>query len=176
MNKQKTSKDLKEKSKGGRPEVYTPELAAVICARLAKGDSLRSICNTEGMPARSTVVDWIINDKEGFSAQYARARDVGLDEMADELFDIADDSTQDTIMDDNGNERTNSEVVARSRLRVDTRKWYLSKLAPKKYGDKITQEVVGAGGGPVQVVSSEMSPQDAARAYADMIAAENGKS
>lgn len=164
-----------EKNKGGRPEIYTQELADSICARLAKGDSLRAICNTEGMPARSTVVDWIIKDKEGFSAQYTRARDIGLDEMADELFDIADDSTRDTVMDENGNERTNSEVVARSRLRVDTRKWYLSKLAPKKYGDRITQEVVGDGGGPVKVVSADMTPQDAAKAYADMIAAQNSK-
>jgi len=164
-----------EKNKGGRPEVYTPELATIICDRLAKGESLRSICRDASIPDRATVNSWIVNDKHGFFAQYARAREVGLDEMADELFDIADDSTRDTFVDDNGNERTNSEVVARSRLRVDTRKWYLSKLAPKKYGDRITQEVVGEGGGPVKVVSADMTPQDAARAYADMIAAENKK-
>ena len=164
-----------EKNKGGRPEIYTKKLADSICALLAKGESLRAVCRREGMPNRATVTNWLITDKEGFFSQYTRARDIGLDEMADELFDIADDSTRDTFVDDNGNERTNSEVVARSRLRVDTRKWYLSKLAPKKYGDRITQEVVGEGGGPVKVVSADMTPQDAARAYADMIAAENKK-
>lgn len=143
-----------EKNKGGRPEIYTPELALAICERLAKGESLRSICRDDGMPARSTITEWIIKDKEGFSSQYARARDIGLDEMADELFDIADDSTLDTVIDDNGNERTNSEVVARSRLRVDTRKWYLSKLAPKKYGDRISQEITGKDGGPVIIATS----------------------
>ena len=140
-----------QKNKGGRPEIYTPELAATICERLAKGESLRSICRLEGMPDRATVTNWLITDKEGFFSQYTRARDIGLDEMADELFDIADDSTRDTFVDDNGNERTNSEVVARSRLRVDTRKWYLSKLAPKKYGEKITQEVTGPRGGPMEM-------------------------
>ena len=81
-----------------------------------------------------------MEDREGFFAQYARARDVGLDAMADELFDIADDGTNDWMeRDGEGNPgyAVNGENVSRSRLRVDTRKWYLSKLAPKRYGEKL---------------------------------------
>ena len=63
--------------------------------------------------------------------------------MADETLEIADDSSHDTITDDEGNERFNSEFAARSRLRVDTRKWLLSKALPKVYGDKITTEHTG---------------------------------
>ncbi len=56
---------------------------------------------------------------------------------ADEIVDISDDGRNDTYIDDNGNERTDNERVARSRLRVDTRKWMLSKMLPKVYGDKL---------------------------------------
>ena len=75
-----------------------------------------------------------------FFAQYARARDLGLDAIADELFDIADDGQNDWMeRHGEGNEgyTVNGEHVSRSRLRVDTRKWYLSKLAPKRYGEKL---------------------------------------
>lgn len=57
--------------------------------------------------------------------------------MADEIIEISDDSSGDVIVDDEGNTRTDAERVARSRLRVDTRKWMLSKMLPKIYGDKI---------------------------------------
>jgi hypothetical protein len=60
--------------------------------------------------------------------------------LAEEIITIADDSSGDVIVDDDGNEQTNHERVARSRLRVDARKWYASKLAPKRYGDKVTHE------------------------------------
>lgn len=68
---------------------------------------------------------------------------MGLEVMADELFDIADETSQDTITDAEGNARPNSEWITRSRLRVDTRKWYLSKLAPKRYGDRLDVAVTG---------------------------------
>ena len=45
-----------------------------------------------------------------------------------------------------------SAAVAKQRLQVDTRKWLLSKLAPKKYGDKVQNVITGADGGPVEVV------------------------
>jgi hypothetical protein len=33
---------------------------------------------------------------------------------------------------------------------IDTRKWILAKMAPKKYGDKVIQELSGPDGGPIQ--------------------------
>lgn len=133
----------------GRPTAYTAEIAAAICARLAQGESLRKICEPEDMPHEATVRHWAITDKEGFFTQYSHARDIGLDRMADETLEIADDTNGD---------------VQRDRLRWDARRWYLSKMAPKRYGEKITQEVTGADGAPlvpilnVNISSDQPSP------------------
>lgn len=79
--------------------------------------------------------------------QYARAREAQADAMLEEIMEIADEGTNDTYEDENGNERTNQDVIARSRLRVDARKWAMSKMAPKKYGDKL--ELSGDPDAPV---------------------------
>ena len=127
------------KPKRGRPSHFTQALADTICTRLASGESLRSICRDEAFPAESTVRSWVVDDHKGFSAQYARARDIGLDVMADEILDISDDGSNDW-MERKGEKsdgwQLNGEHVQRSRLRVETRKWFLSKLAPKRYGDR----------------------------------------
>nr|WP_241430770.1 hypothetical protein [Tatumella saanichensis] len=81
-----------------------------------------------------------IQSFDDFRNQYARAREVQADVLAEEIIEIADDSSGDVIVDEDGREQTNHERVARSRLRVDARKWYASKLAPKKYGDRIQHE------------------------------------
>jgi len=78
----------------------------------------------------------VIDDHEGFAAHYARARDIGLEVMAEETIEIADDSGLDVVMTENG-PRPDGEVINRAKLRVDTRKWLLSKLAPKRYGDRL---------------------------------------
>lgn len=129
---------------------YTPQVAAEICKRLAEGESLRSICRDPVMPARTTVHEWVINDRDGFAAQYTHAREVGLDEMAEELLEIAADGSNDWMHRNdpqNPGYDFNGENVARSRLRVDTAKWYVSKLAPKRYGDKL--ELSGPDGQPI---------------------------
>ena len=110
---------------------YTPEIAAAICERLAAGESLRAICRDEGMPSEAAVRGWVVDDRGGFAARYTRARNIALDTMADDMLDIAD-TLPGTL--DNG--ATDGGAVAHSRLRVDARKWYLAKLAPKRYGDK----------------------------------------
>ena len=133
----------------GRPSDFTQEAADAICERLMLGQSLRAICAEAEMPEQRTVYRWL-NANEAFRQQYTRAREVQADTLADECLEIADDSSRDTIKDDRGNDRMDAEWVARSRLRVDARKWMASKLAPKKYGDKVTTEVTGANGGPVE--------------------------
>lgn len=132
----------------GRPSGYTNEIAEIICERLGLGESLRHICSDEAMPSKSMVMRWLASN-ETFRDQYARARDAHADFWAEQIVDIADDSSGDTITDENGNVRQNSEFTARSRLRVDTRKWLMARMAPKKYGDHIA--LSGAGGGPIQV-------------------------
>lgn len=106
-----------------RPTDYTPELATKICKRIAGGESLRSICSDEEMPNRSTIHLWILDPaKKEFSDQYELACNTRAENMFDELEAIADNTDGD---------------VQRDRLRVDTRKWYLSKVLPKKYGEKL---------------------------------------
>lgn len=131
----------------GRPTEYTADLAQEICAKLAEGRTLRSVCKDDGVPPESTVRTWVLDDREGFAAQYARAREIGYGSMADEIIEIADNSSLDVIKgDEETADRVNTEFVARSRLKVDTRKWLLSKALPKVYGDKITQELTGKDG------------------------------
>jgi hypothetical protein len=132
----------------GRPSGFTEGLADTICERLSLGESLRSICRDEAMPSQSMVFRWLASNKT-FREQYAHAREAQADSWADDIVEISDDGQNDTYTDADGNERTNQDVIARSRLRVDTRKWLMARMAPKKYGDKITQEVTGADGAPL---------------------------
>ena len=118
---------------GGRPSKYSVEAAEEICARLAEGESLRAICREDHLPSESTVRQWALEDREGFSARYTQARDIGLDCLADEVLEIADGGSDD---------------VARDRLRFDARRWHLSKLAPKRYGEKV--EVAGDQERPIR--------------------------
>ena len=130
-----------EKNPVGRPTDYSLELAKTICARIANGEGLVKICKEEGMPARSSVMLWIFKNKE-FSDMYALAREQQADFYFEEILEIADGSQGDTYTDDKGNIRTDHEVVNRSRLRVDTRKWIVARLAPKKYGDIAAEKEV----------------------------------
>lgn len=105
------------------------------------------------MPHEATVRGWALSDREGFKQRYSDAREIGYHSMFDEMLEIADDGTNDWIERQGegkgGTYELNGEHIQRSRLRVDTRKWALAKALPKIYGDKITQEHTGEGGGPV---------------------------
>lgn len=111
--------------KAGRPSLYTEELATTICMRIANGESLRSVCESDNMPNRATVHDWLLDKtRQSFYDQYEKACNTRAENMFDDLEKIADLSDE-------------KESPMRSRLRVDTRKWYLSKIMPKKFGDKV---------------------------------------
>ena len=129
----------------GRPTDYSQEKASLICSRMAEGESLRSICRDDSMPALSTVFLWVTKHSE-FSEQYKLAMASRADAMFEDMIDIADDGRNDYIVSGEGEERFNTEHVQRSRLRLDTRKWMLSKMLPKKYGDKIIDDPVGNDG------------------------------
>lgn len=126
--------------KVGRPSIYTQELANSICKQLAEGKSLRTICLLEDMPNASTVHAWVLEDKEDFSKQYARARELQAEYMFDEILDIADRSDNVVL---NGDEKKSSAYSQNQRLKVDSRKWYLSKVLPKKFGDKLDMTTNG---------------------------------
>jgi hypothetical protein len=128
----------KQPAKLGRPSSFTQEVADAICLKLAEGLSLRTICLAEDMPSATSVFRWLADDsRTDFREQYARAREAQAERLAEEILTIADDGTADWTVGERGQEVLNAEAVARSRLRVDARKWLASKLAPKKYGEKI---------------------------------------
>lgn len=130
----------------GRPSEFSQEVADAICEGIADGKSLRSICNSEEMPNKSTVFRWLASNKE-FSDQYERAREAQGDSFFDDIAFISD---QDDL---EANEK---------RVRIDARKWMAGKLRPKRYGDKVAL----VGGGPddppirAQVDLSKVSDDD----------------
>jgi hypothetical protein len=146
----------------GRPSDYSAEAAADICARLAAGEPLVRICREDDKPHLSTVYRWLAAH-EDFREIYARAREDQADTLADEIVEIADDGRNDTYTDGEGVERVNQDVINRSRLRVDARKWVAAKLKPRKYGDKVTTEHANADGKAFRVEGPWMLPTVAER-------------
>jgi diadenosine tetraphosphatase ApaH/serine/threonine PP2A family protein phosphatase len=115
----------------------TPELESLICDQLADGKSLNSICKAQGMPKESTVRNWAMEDRGGFFAKYAKARAIGYERMADDILNIADETEVEARHEgEDVTLKLDATAVARNRLRVDTRKWILSKVLPK-YADKL---------------------------------------
>lgn len=124
------------------------KLAAVgvdaICGRIAECEPMRTIATDAGV-SLGTLSMWLSAHPE----QYARAHEARADKFADEILQIADDGANDTYQTEDGL-ATNHDVIARSRLRVDARKWLASKMAPKKYGDKL--ELSGNPKSPLVVI------------------------
>jgi hypothetical protein len=137
----------------GRPSAYTDELATEICTRLASGETLLSIVESDGMPAYSTVMLWVVDNRgPGFSEMYARARTLYLDFEAERLIRIADTPQQGVktkILADGKTETTIGDMTEHRKLQIDARKWYLSKLAPKRYGDRL--ELAGDKEAPLHI-------------------------
>jgi hypothetical protein len=128
---------------------------------IAEGHSLRAICRERNdMPAMSTVFKWL-NLVPAFAEQYARAREEQAEAMADEMVAIADEAEvtakhqgEDVVL------ALDATAIARNRLRVDARKWVASKLKPKKYGDRVSQEISGPEGAPLTVSVNLVRPAD----------------
>ena len=128
----------------GRPTKYTQDLADEICLRLAGGESLRSICEDEHMPSKSTVLLWVVNDREGvehqgFSDQYMRAREAAGFSHGDRVADLAEMAAR---------EEVDSQAA---RTAMDGFKWAAERMAPKKHSPKQELEHTGKDGGPIEV-------------------------
>lgn len=148
--------EMKKEKKLGRPTIYNEKLAKIICDRIAKGESVRSISRDDKMPDQTTILAWAIDISHPFSKQYDRAREIQAETLTDELHEIADDARNDFMerqTKDGFVALVDHEHIARSKLRIDTRKWAASKLRPKRYGEKVTQEITGKDGGPVQTIA-----------------------
>ena len=111
----------------GRHSTYNESVVDEICQRIAEGEGLRAICRDERMPGRRTVLDWLDDEeRRGFRTKYARAREAQADTLEEQMAEVANAATPETVQ------------VAK--LRIETMRWRASKLAPKKYGDKIEVE------------------------------------
>lgn len=143
--------------KTGRPSDFTQELADLICEEIALGASMRTVCKAEDRPAISTVFRWI-RENETFQKQYARACEERTEAMAEYMLDISDDGRNDW-MSSRGGYIVNREATERSKLRIETRKWLMAKMKPKKYGEKID---VTSGGERIKsepVIISQIAPR-----------------
>jgi hypothetical protein len=143
----------------GRPSSYTQEVGDEVCRLLSDGKALRDIAQLEGMPHQQTILRWVENDAGGrFREQYARARNHFYDRMAEECVRIADDSSRDYFIEDRSGKSVvvpDHARVQRDRLRVDARKWFLSKRDSKRYGDRLEVE---ADSGPIQISWLQSDP------------------
>jgi hypothetical protein len=123
-----------------RYALYTPEIAELILDELCSGRSLADICGDPAMPSIRTVHLWVQQDREGFGARYRDARDIGCSTLAGQMLQIADDTSADRT------ERRNKDgtiefvvdqgIIKRSLVRIGTRQWLLSKMLPKRFGDR----------------------------------------
>lgn len=133
------------------PVRYSPEIAECICIRLMKKESLRSICKDPRMPTLDCVVKWLAKPHMAeFREMYYYARRVQAEMLVDEIVEIADNTEHDwkKRFDKNGDlidYVPDNEAIQRSRVRIDTRKWYATKMVPKIYGDKLNVDLDATG-------------------------------
>ena len=130
---------------------YTLEMGIRVCEAISESQmGIKKLClENDWMPSATTIKKWVREDakenetdKEGFATLYARAKDEQADSLVEEMLDIADDKTKDTVSTEFG-ESGNAVAVARARLQIDTRKFIAAKLKPKKYGDKLDLTSLG---------------------------------
>jgi hypothetical protein len=158
----------KLKSRRGQQTKYTEAIADEICERLSNGESLIAICSSSPhLPSEFVVRQWALEDQAdkagtgaGFASKYARARSVGYERLADEIIDISDAP----IMFEG---RPDNALVQQARLRSDNRKWYLSKVLPKRFGDKVTQEITSDPNAPLLTRIELVAVQPRQRALED---------
>lgn len=128
------------------PEFRAPtpaERVEFVLARVARGELVGRACRAEGID-RETLYRWRDASEEN-ATRYTRVRIAQADSLAEEALEIADDSSGDEIIDmETGKVRLNTEFVARSKLRHEARRWYVAKVAPKLYGEKLQHEHEGA--------------------------------
>jgi hypothetical protein len=136
----------------GRPSEYSEEVAERICELLSENGSVRATCEEVGI-ARTTLDRWT-DENEGFATAIARAKRAGFDNRAEIAVDKA---------------KAGGEPL-RARLAFDAERWYLSKIDPKRYGEKISQEISGPDGGPVMAATASLN-QEQMDSIAEKIAA-----
>ncbi|USE78848.1 hypothetical protein NDR89_19620 [Cupriavidus gilardii] len=128
---------------------------AIVCERIAGGESVRKICEDADMPDRRLINRWIAAD-ECLRKQYLDACRARTYFYGEEIVDIADTCRTGikTVVKETANgtftETTEIDLVERARLQIDTRKWVMARMNRVDFGEKVTQEHVGKDGGPIE--------------------------
>jgi hypothetical protein len=134
-----TAQDSTTKPPRRQRHDYSPEIADLICDHIAEGASLRQICQDPNMPARSTVFVWL-EEHQDFARSYTLARQIQIEDLMDEILEIADDSSNDWIDAEGPDGKKyrvfNPDSIRQSKLSIAARKWRVSKLMPKRYSWK----------------------------------------
>lgn len=130
---------------------YDTDTENEILRRMSSGESLASICQGEAMPSCDTVFYWC-HTRPDFKAKYIAAQEARAEAVFEEILAIADDGQNDTYVDDEGKTRTDHDVINRSRLRIDARKWVLGRMAPKRFSERVELDHKSSDG--------SMSPKD----------------
>lgn len=112
----------------GQEEIES--LFGKILRRVESGESLRKVLPSLKISSK-TFYEWVASDTRK-EKQYARA----LEERADLKFESIETDYSEDPQRDPESGRIDSAWVALQRLKIDSKKWELSKLMPKKYGDK----------------------------------------
>jgi hypothetical protein len=136
----------------------TPELKEDIIQRVASGELLKHVLASPDMPSRFSVFREYERDPE-FAADMKAARQVAADLLAEEVLEISDDAREDYKSDGS----INYELVARSKLRADNRKWLASKFDPARFSDKVQTDITSGG---EKIEAKEISPIEQARQVA----------
>lgn len=126
-----------KKNLGGRPSIYTPEIAKEICDKISVSNkSLQSLClENPHWPGYSTIWEWIGDNRAGIADQYAKAKEKQADHLCESILTIID--KPETFV-ENGVERNDTQMI---RIKVDALKWQAMKLKPKKYADKHAEDI-----------------------------------
>lgn len=132
----------------GKPSVYTEEIANEILLRLMENENLKDMLKEPHMPSLGTVMKWRRENYNNFGADYMMAFEARLWYAAEEILSIADDATNDYVEKESKSGKFiafDAEHVQRSKLRIDSRKWLLSKLV-SKFNDKSTIDHTSSDG------------------------------
>lgn len=135
---------------------FSEEILNDILLQVSNGLSLAKVCAKDGYPSRTTFFDWVA-ERPAIAERYQVALTMRGELFADELIEISDDDKSDYYVDGEGRDRVDVENIQRAKLKVDTRKWIIARLIPKKYGDKL--ELSGDKNNPIAHTVTNIDPK-----------------
>ena len=146
------------RKKGDKTRPFDDALKGELVQRIASGELLISILRDEGMPPRWAVYEHMSKDQQ-FASDMKVARKVAASVFADEILEIADNAAEDYRADGS----INYEVIARSKLKTDSRKWLMERIDPESWGSKGQVDITSGG---EKLEAKEINPLESARQVA----------